>query len=78
MKTTERVEQLTRDTVEAMGFELCDVEYQKEYGNWVLTLYIDREGGVTIDDCEAVSRAVEPVLDEADPIDAQYYLSVSS
>lgn len=78
MKTTERVEELTKALVASMGFELCDVEYQKEYGNWVLTLYIDREGGVTIDDCEAVSRAVEPVLDENDPIDAAYYLSVSS
>ncbi len=78
MKTTERVELLVRDTVESLGFELCDVEYQKEYGNWVLTIYIDRSGGVTIDECEQVSRAVEPILDEADPIEAQYYLSVSS
>lgn len=78
MKTTERVEQLTGETVAGMGFELCDVSYQKEYGNWVLTLFIDRPDGVTVDDCEAVSRAVEPILDEADPIETQYYLSVSS
>ncbi len=78
MKTTQRVEELTRAVVESLGFELCDVEFKKEYGNWVLTLYIDRPGGVSIDDCECVSKAVDPVLDEADPIEAPYYLSVSS
>ena len=59
MKTTELAEQLLQPTVEAMGFELCDVEFVKEYGNWVLTLYINREGGVDLNDCERVSRAVE-------------------
>lgn len=78
MKTTDRVEQLTKEAIASMGFALADVEYQKEYGSWVLTLFIDKPGGVTIDDCEAVSRAVEPILDEADPIEAQYVLSVSS
>ena len=78
MKTTEAVDRIVRKTVEDMGFSLCDVEFQKEYGNWVLTLFIDKPGGVTIDDCEAVSKAVEPVLDEADPIAQAYYLSVSS
>ncbi len=78
MKTTQRVEELVKDTVETLGFELCDVEFQKEYGNWVLTLYIDKPDGVSIDDCEQVSRAVDPVLDEADPIEQAYYLSVSS
>ena len=78
MKTTEAVDRIVRKTVEDMGFSLCDVEFQKEYGNWVLTLFIDKPGGVTIDDCEAVSKAVDPVLDEADPIAQAYYLSVSS
>ncbi|MBQ2770229.1 MAG: ribosome maturation factor RimP [Clostridia bacterium] len=78
MKTTETVEALVKGAVEGEGFTLCDVEFQKEAGNWVLTLFIDREGGVTIDDCEAVSRLVDPILDEADPIDQAYYLSVSS
>ena len=78
MKTTEICENLCKSTIEAMGFELCDVEYQKEYGDWVLTFYIDKTGGVTIDECEAVSRAIEPVLDEADPIESEYVLSVSS
>ena len=78
MKTTEICENLCKAKIESMGFELCDVEYQKEYGDWVLTFYIDRPEGVTIDDCEAVSRAIEPILDEADPIAQAYYLSVSS
>ena len=78
MKTTQRVEELVKGTVEELGFELCDVEYQKEYGSWVLTLYIDRAEGVTIDDCECVSKTVDPILDEADPIEQAYYLSVSS
>jgi ribosome maturation factor RimP len=78
MKTTEICEQLCRETIESMGFELCDVEYQKEYGDWVLTFYIDKPGGVTIDECEAVSRAIEPILDEKDPIESEYVLSVSS
>ena len=78
MKTTEICENLCRAKIESLGFELCDVEYQKEYGDWVLTFYIDKPGGVTIDECEAVSRAVEPILDEADPIESEYVLSVSS
>ena len=78
MKTTELCESLCRETVEKLGFVLWDVEFQKEYGDWVLTFYIDKEGGVTIEDCETVSRALEPVLDEADPIEQAYTLSVSS
>ena len=78
MKTTEICENLCRAKIESLGFELCDVEYQKEYGDWVLTFYIDKPGGVTIDECEAVSRAIEPILDEADPIESEYVLSVSS
>lgn len=78
MKITESVDALVRAAIADMGFELDEVEFQKEQGSWVLTLYIDKEGGVTIDDCEAVSRAVDPMLDEADPIEQAYYLSVSS
>ena len=78
MRTIETVEQLVKQPIQDMGFTLCDVEFQKEQGSWVLTLYIDREGGVTVDDCEAVSWAVDPLLDEADPIEQAYYLSVSS
>ncbi|MBR4906478.1 MAG: ribosome maturation factor RimP [Clostridia bacterium] len=78
MKTTEICENLCKAKIESLGFELCDVEYQKEYGDWLLTFYIDKPGGVTIDECEAVSRAIEPILDEADPIESEYVLSVSS
>ncbi len=78
MNTAQKVEQLLKRPVEELGFELCDVEFIKEYGDWVLTLYIDKEGGVNIDDCERVSRAVDPLLDEADPVEQAYMLSVSS
>ena len=78
MTTTELCGAFCRETVEQLGFVLWDVEFQKEYGDWVLTFYIDKEGGVTIEDCETVSRALEPVLDEKDPIEQAYTLSVSS
>ncbi len=78
MNTAQKVEQLLKQPVAELGFELCDVEFIKEYGDWVLTLFIDKEGGVNIDDCERVSRAVDPLLDEADPIEQAYMLSVSS
>ncbi len=78
MNTAQRVEQLLKQPVAELGYELCDVDFVKEYGDWVLTLYIDKEGGVNIDDCERVSRAVDPMLDEADPIEQAYMLSVSS
>lgn len=78
LKTTEIVDSLVRGKIAEMGYELDEVEYVKEYGNMVLTLYIDSENGVTIDDCEKVSRATDPILDENDPIEEAYYLSVSS
>ena len=64
--------------VEACGCTLWDVEYIKEAGRWYLRLYIDKEGGISIDDCEAVSRGVDPLLDEADPIQDPYTFEVSS
>lgn len=80
MKTTDTVDALLRPLVEGMGYSLDEVEYQKEQGNWILTLYIERGDGTAadMDDCEKVSRAVDPVLDETDPIKDAYYLSVSS
>lgn len=60
------------------GLELVDLEFVKEGVNWYLRIYIDKEGGVTIDDCEAVSRALEAKLDAADPIEQAYILEVSS
>ena len=73
MRTIDTVKQLVSGTVEALGYELAD-----EQGQWVLTLYIDKENGITLDDCERVSRAVEPLLDQQDPIEQMYFLSVSS
>ena len=78
MKLTDKVFAIVEPTVKELGYELYEVEYQKEFDNWVLTLYSDRPGGVSLDDCELVSNAVDPILDEADPIDQAYYLSVSS
>ena len=60
------------------GCQLWDVEYVREAGTWFLRLYIDKEGGVNILDCEAVSRAVSDLLDEADPIEGSYTFEVSS
>ena len=78
MKVTELVESFAKPIVEAHGCELWDVEYVREGGEYFLRLYLDKEGGVTIDDCEAVSRAVDPVLDEKDPIEGSYHFEVSS
>lgn len=77
-KITELVTQLALPVVEQQGCSLWDVDYVKEAGSWYLRLYIDKEGGVSIDDCEAVSRAVDPLLDEADPIQDAYTFEVSS
>lgn len=72
------VEKLIKGAVEALGYELVDVTYAKEGPNWVLTVFIDREGGIRMEDCEKVNAAIDPLLDEADPIEGHYYLSVSS
>lgn len=77
-KVTEIVEALARPVAERHGCELWDVEYVREAGAWFLRVYIDKEGGVSIDDCEAVSRELDPLLDEADPIPESYTFEVSS
>ena len=73
-----KAEALAQPIVDSFGFELVDVEYVKEAGTWYLRLYIDKEGGITIDDCEVVSRAFSEKLDEEDFIDAAYIMEVSS
>ncbi len=78
MKITEQVWQFSEPLVNACGCSLWDVEYVREGGEWFLRLYIDKDGGVDIDDCEAVSRAVDPVLDEKDPIPESYRFEVCS
>ena len=74
----ETVEPLLSPVVSEQGCELYDIEYVKEGGDRILRLYIDKDGGVDLNDCERVSRAVEDVLDEKDPIPAAYVLEVSS
>ncbi|MBR2062803.1 MAG: ribosome maturation factor RimP, partial [Anaerotignum sp.] len=69
---------LLEPIVEANGLELVDLEFVKEGVNWYLRVYIDKDGGVNIDDCELVSRALEAKLDEKDPIEQAYILEVSS
>ena len=77
-KVTEIAAGLAAPIVEACGCTLWDVEYVKEAGEWCLRVYIDRESGVSINDCEAVSRPLSDVLDERDPIEGSYILEVSS
>ena len=69
---------LVTPILEEHGFELVDVEYVKEAGTWYLRAFIDKPGGITIDDCEVVSRALSDRLDEEDFIDDAYVLEVSS
>ena len=72
------LDKLITPVVEDMGLELYDTEFVKEGGTRILRLFIDKEGGVNLNDCENVSRAVEAVLDEHDPIPASYRLQVGS
>ena len=73
-----KVEQMVRPIVEANNFEIYDVEYVREVGNWYLRIYIDKEGGITVDDCELVSRRMSELLDEDDFIPEAYIFEVSS
>ena len=75
-KITEKVFALARPVVENEGCSLWDVDYLREAGTWYLRIYIDKEGGVSIDDCERISRALDPILDEADPIPESYVFEV--
>lgn len=77
-KILDEVWKLAQPVAESQGCELWDVEYSKEAGQWVLRIYIDRAGGVGIEDCEKLSRAMDPILDEADPIPDSYLFEVSS
>ena len=77
-KVTEIVAELAAPVVAEAGCELWDVEYVREAGTWFLRLYLDKEGGVDIIDCENVSRGVSDLLDEADPIEGSYTFEVSS
>lgn len=74
----QKTEAILLPIVEKHGFELWDVEYVKEGGNWYLRAYIDKPGGIMVDDCEIVSRELSDILDEQDYIDESYILEVSS
>ncbi len=78
MKITEIVEALAKPVVEAHGCSLWDVEYVREGSDRYLRLYLDKDGGVDILDCEAISRAMDPILDEKDPVPESYIFEVCS
>ena len=77
-KVTEIVAELAAPVAAEFGCELWDPEYVREAGQWFLRLYLDKDGGVDILDCENVSRRVSDLLDEADPIEGSYIFEVSS
>lgn len=76
--SAERVYELIKDAVEAEGARLWDVRFLKEGASWYLRVFIDKPEGISIDDCTNVSHAIDPIIDEADPIDVSYYLEVCS
>lgn len=82
MKSTKNIAGAVREfllpVVEGLGYTLWDVEYVKEGSEWYLRVTIDSPSGITIDDCERVHRAIDPVIDEHDPIENAYHLEVSS
>ena len=77
-RIADTVYDLIKPTVESLSITLWDVRFVKEGASYYLRVYIDKSEGVTIDDCTLVSHAIDPVIDEADPIDKQYYLEVCS
>ena len=77
-KISDKVEALARPVVEEEGCKLWSVEYIKEAGTWYLRIFIDKDAGVGIADCEAISRRLDPILDEADPIPESYVFEVGS
>ena len=74
----QKTEKLVMPIIEANKFELVDVEYVKEAGNWYLRVYVDKESGIAVDDCEVVSRALSDLLDAEDFVEDSYILEVSS
>lgn len=74
----EKVYKLIKDTVENQGVSLWDVRFLKEGASWYLRVFIDKPEGISIDDCTNVSHAIDPIIDEADPIDVSYFLEVCS
>lgn len=78
MKITQTIEEIVKPVVENLGYELYNVEYRKEGQDYLLDIIIDNEAGINLDDCEKVSRTVDPLIDDANIITDQYLLCVSS
>lgn len=74
----DRVREIAKPVADSLGLYLWDVEYVKEGADMYLRITVDKDGGLTIDDCEKFHRAVEPLIDEDDPIEGAYYLECSS
>ena len=76
--TEQKVYELAAPLAESLGLVIWDVRFEKEGASWYLRVFIDKDEGISIDDCEAMSRPLSDLLDEADPIDQQYFLEVGS
>lgn len=74
----EKIYQLVRPVAEELNYEIYHIEYVKENGEYYLRIYIDKDGGITLTDCEKLSRRVSDIMDEEDPIPVAYFLEVSS
>ena len=74
----ETVREAIEPTVTGMGYDIWDIQYSKVGADYTLEITFDKAGGITIDDCEAVHRAIDPIIDECDPVEGFYYLQVSS
>ncbi|WP_042272851.1 ribosome maturation factor RimP [[Clostridium] dakarense] len=72
------IEEIVSPITDAKGFEIVDIEYVKEAGEYYLRVFLDKEGGISLNDCEAVSRELSEILDVKDPIKDNYFLEVSS
>lgn len=77
-QVVEKIEELIQPLLEDLGFELVDLEYQREQRGWALRFFLDKEGGITLDDCAAASREISTMLDVEDVIPTAYNLEVSS
>lgn len=78
MQVSEKLRNIVRPAVEALGYELVGIEHHRQPGNALLRIYIDREGGITVDDCQRASEQVSAALDVEDPIQGHYTLEMSS
>ncbi|TEB10176.1 Ribosome maturation factor RimP [Pelotomaculum propionicicum] len=78
MRVVEIVEKLVSPCISESGMELVDVEFVKEGGNWYLRVFLDKPGGIGIEDCRLISEKIDKLLDEKDPIPQSYFLEVSS